>query len=470
MAKGAHVKRVIACAIIFSTLHIALLSAATVASAQDWPPKLDRTNPISQTLNGRKIERYTHGARLDWGYPASSAGSWQYPNPQETTHKGQNHNSFYLVFPKSHSGHAPLCVVLHSANRTGFDYLGYEFLNRKVEPTDTPTDVMTRVTDSCYVLYLNSTDDEWWGWKMARDGNAQDPHALSPAEKRVLDTIEWVIRRYKIDRNRVYLSGVSMGGCGALGIGLPHGNIFAAVLVDVPAGTDFAALRFGFQGAHASQATESESGAGIQGNGLPDPPVVVDFSAENDSWSKTQPQLLSAAKAEKIPLIVAWGPFGHTAFSTSIVQFPEDAIALSFPWLEIRKNAAYPVFTNASSDQRSPWGTSSTGFDESGQMNAYFRWSNERDKASRFAMKLWLAHPDVKNPPSTMPSVSTTDITLRRLQSFKVQPGKVYAWRLVRESKVVDYGKVVPDARNLITIPHVVLNLVPTELTVEVAK
>src|ERR1017187_7899548 len=121
-------------------------------------------------------------------------------------------------------------------------------------------------------------------------------------------------------------------------------------------------------------------------------------------------------------------------------------------------------------DQRSPWSMSSTSFDESGQINAYFRWSNERDKTSRFAMKLWLSHPNVTNPPSTMPEVSTTDNTLRRLQRFKVQPGKAYTWRLVRESRIVESGRVRPNAANLITIPPVTLNAIKAELIVEVLR
>ena len=210
-------------------------------------------------------------------------------------------------------------------------------LNRKIDPADEPADVMTRVPDDCYALYLNSTNEEWWGWTAAHENPGKYRDAFSPAEKRVLDTIEWVITRYKIDRNRVYLSGVSMGGCGALGIGLPHGNIFAAMLVMVPAGTEFAALRMGFAGARGSSSAPNMY--------RPDPPVLVDFSAQNDDWSKTQPELLQAAQADKFPLIVAWAPFGHTAFSTAIAKYPQADVTLAFPWTEIRKNVAYPVFT-----------------------------------------------------------------------------------------------------------------------------
>ena len=59
-------------------------------------------------------------------------------------------------------------------------------------------------------------------------------------------------------------------------------------------------------------------------------------------------------------------------------------------------------------------------------------------------MRLWLAHPEVENPPPKMPDASTADITLRRLQQFKVKPGTTYAWRLVataRWSRRRDYSR-----------------------------
>ena len=81
----------------------------------------------------------------------------------------------------------------------------------------------------------------------------------------------WVITRYNIDRNRVYLSGVSMGGCGALALGLPRGNVFAAILVDVPAGTEFAALRFDCgPDASPSDAAQAMWIKRMSGFGLPD--------------------------------------------------------------------------------------------------------------------------------------------------------------------------------------------------------
>ena len=236
------------------------------------------------------------------------------------------------------------------------------------------------------------------------------------------------------------------------------------------AGTEYVSSRMGgFPSAPAAEASPAERDAWtrcISGVGLPDPPIVVDFSAQNDNWSKTQPALLQAARAGHLPLVVSWGPFHHPTFTSPIAKFPLCDVALAYPWLEIRRNEAYPVFTNASSDQRSPWLGQASTFDESGQINAYFRWKNQNDMPSYFEIQLWLAHPVVANPPLSMPVASTADITLRRLQHFRIQSGATYAWQFVRDGNPVSSGKVTPDAANLLTIPRVTLTTAPGELSV----
>ena len=442
-----------------------------------WPPTLDTKSTTTQSTDGRTIEHYVHGPRKEWGYPADA--KWDYPASQENDSHLQNYNSFYLVAPKVPHENAPLCVVLHSANRTAYDYLVPSSLYaqiQKTDPTFGPEASVTNSPDDSYALYLNSTNDEFWGWAQARNSPnyAQQINVPPPTELRVLDTIEWVVTKYKIDRNRIYLCGMSMGGCATLGMALSHGDIFAAARVAAPAGTDYASYRLG--GFPPSPPTDPSNTARsvwtreIYGVGLPDPPVMVDFSSPVDSWSSSQPALLLAAQTGYMPLVLGWGPFGHTGDTRAIGKYPLCSVALAFPWLEIRKNEAYPVFTHASCDQQSPWLNTPVKFDESGQMNAWFRWKNQQDTPTSFSMQLWIAHPTITNPPPQMPESATADITLKRLQQFKVQPGKSYTWQLLRDGQTVALGKTVPDAANLLILHQIGLTTAPSELLLQAVQ
>ncbi len=435
-----------------------------------WPPAMDPVNTTTQTKDGRTVARYTHGPRETWGYAQDAA--WSTPPDRETGVDQQNHCCFYIVAPKHPRENAPLCVVLHSANRTAFDYLGFACLGRQIENREDPATVMTNSPDGFYSLYLSSTNAEWWGWKEARLNESKRVNTATSAEKRVLDTIEWVVAKHKIDRNRIYLCGVSMGGCGTLGLGMPHGEIFAAIRADVPAGTGYASARMGgFAPSPASDASQAERDGWMlraAGVGLPEPPVIVDFSSQTDNWSVTQPALLQAAQGGRLPLVLGWGPFGHVTFSSLIAKYPPCDVVLAFPWLEIRKNEAYPVFTHASCDQRSPWLNAPADYDNTGQMNAWFRWKNECDTPAEFAMQIWIAHPEIKTT-AAMPNAATADITPRRLQQFKIERGKNYAWQISRGGGVLASGKSSPDAAGLLTIPKAPLATTPTELKIRIA-
>jgi predicted esterase len=414
-----------------------------------WPPTLDVQNTTTVSVDGRKIERFIHGGRPEWGYPANAA--WPYPPLEKFESTMQNNNCFYLVSPKVPRDNAPLCVVLHSANRSGFDYMHYSSLTPGMTPAN-PSKAITDSPDDFYALYLNSTNDEWWGWHQAQASAdfAKHVNTPSPAERRMLDTIEWVVQRYHIDRNRIYLTGMSMGGCGTLGIGLAHGDIFAAALTSAPAGTEYAAYR----------TNDFKFGAGEA-----DPPVMVDFSSPPDGWSATQPALLQAAQTLHLPLVLSWGPFGHVGDKSLIAKYPICAVTLAFPYQEIRKNEAYPVFTHASTDQVSPWLNAPAKFDESGQINAWFRWKDETDTPDQFTMQVSIAHPAHIDPALKLPDTATADVTLRRLQQFKIQPAKSYSWQETRAGQVVASGKVMPDAANLLTIPQVTLGTTPADLS-----
>jgi len=336
-------------------------------------------------------------------------------------------------------------VILHSANQSAKIWLDFGVI--KPEP---PADleVATYSPENSYGLLLNSCNEEWWGW-----ADAQKTNEITPTEKRVLETIEWVTANYPVDRDRIYLEGVSMGGCGSLGIGGARGDIFAAIKVFVPAGTGYIAKRMGFG---------EESG-----KKLPDPPVIVDLSAPNDTWSKGQEVLLDAARKYRIPLVFGWGPFGHNGAPSAIRVHAGCGAVLAFPWLTIRKNEAYPVFTDASSDQRPPWSSAADKADAAGQINAWFRWKNEIDTPTEFVMRLWIDRSAADATKNVFPDEAVADVTLRRLQKFQVAPHTSCKWKLVRETKTIASGTIQPDADGLLTIPKVRLTAEPADLRLE---
>jgi hypothetical protein len=468
-----------------------LLSLTTVlsASAQNqpapsWPPTLDTTSTITKTLDGRPIEHYEHGQVAAWGYPAPVGDEWAFHPAGEDTAEKQNNNTFYLIPPKVPRDNAPLVVILHSANRTAYNYLSYDKLGIKADGVSDPTTVMTHVPDDFYALYLNSTNNEWWGWNAANQGPAFKAGRNEPGagEKRVLDTIEWIVQQHHIDRNRIYLAGLSMGGCGTLGIGMPNGNIFAAIRADVPAGTNYASYRFagtaGFGPIPALDAPPAEFDAWKKraaGVGLPDPPVICDFSSQEDGWANTQPALVYAAEYGHLPFVLTWGRFGHAAFGERMFNETQCQVGLAFPWLDIKKNEAYAVFTHGSCDGICPWIRSPVEYDIHGTLNAYFRWKSVEDTPTSFKMDLWIDHPKIAGPTAsngqppgdniTMPDTATADVTPRRLQQFKVTPGASYAWQATSNGQVVASGTVTPDVANLLTLPHVPLTTEPVEVS-----
>ena len=469
----------------FLMLTIASGSAQT-QPAPSWPPTLDTTSTITKCLDGRPIEHYEHGNVAAWGYPAPVGDEWSFHPAGEDGADKQIHNTFYLIPPKVVRENAPLVVVLHSANRTAYNYVSYDHLGIQADGVQDPTTIFTHVPDDYWGLYLNSTNNEWWGRNDALSDAAHTngQNAPSYVEKRVLDTIEWIVQQHHIDRNRIYLCGVSMGGCGTLGIGMPNGNIFAAIRATVPAGINYASYRFagvaGISPIPALDAAPADLDAWKKraaGVGMPDPPVICDFSSPDDGWSATQPPLVYAAQYGHLPFILTWGPFGHATFAERMMPYTICQVGLVFPWLEIKKNEAYAAFTHSTCDEVCPWINGPTDFHGAGNLNAYLRWKSDEDTPTSFKMQLWIANPTIPGPtaaegqpagpPVGMPYKATADVTPRRLQQFKVTPGTTYAWTVSQDGKVIASGDVAPDIANLLTIPKVPLTLAPVELALK---
>ena len=401
---------------IFS-LGLALL-LASIASAQEatWPPE----KPKQSEFTARKLDTYQHGSKKEWGYA----------EPQRDT--------FLVLHPKVDRENPPLYVVLHSA---GHDVHSCLACTTKVGNHD-----IYHSPQDFFALYLDckaNKGDWWWGI------NKYPGSDVCPTEKRVIDTVKWVIKNYGIDANRVYLCGNSMGGSGTLGIGMRHGDVFAAIKANVPAEVKHVSSRMYFPPKDVPKDIT-----------LPDPPIVVDYSGQNDSWSRGHDGFVKAMNDRKYALFLYWGPFGHANNHENILKVND--LINSFDWLNVKKNEAYPAFTDASTNDPLPW-PNQTADKKSGQINAFFRWKNVRDTADAIETSLFLVK-DLKTT-FTIPTEATADVTLRRLQAFRAAPGTTVKWTFGKAE-----GEAKADDSGCITIPKLKITAEPTSLTLKKSK
>lgn len=394
-------------------------AAPHLATGQEakWPPEKTKESEF----NGRQLDTFRHGVRQEWGYA----------EPQRDT--------FLVLHPKQAKAGAPLYVVLHSA---GHDVHSCLACTAKVGNHD-----IYHAPPDFYALYLDcraNRGDWWWGSEKYKGPE------VGPTEKRVVDTVRWVVKEYGLDENRVYLCGNSMGGSGALGIGMRHGDVFAAVKANVPARVEHVSSRMYFGAKVPADVT------------LPDPPVVVDYSAQNDGWSKGHEGFIKAMNERKYGLFLYWGPFGHANNHEQILKVND--LVNSFDWLSVRKNEAYPAFTGASTDDPLPW-PDNLADKRSGQVNAFFRWKNVSDTADAVEMKLFLVKASDLKTSFTVPTEATADVSLRRLQRLKVAPGAAVSWTFGTAR-----GEGSADPQGCVTIPGLKITAEPTTLTVRTAK
>ena len=380
----------------------------------------------------------------------------------------------------------PLLVVLHWRG-AGWPGKGVDMQTPLADDKDRvfscPDDFYVLNLDdirSYHVLWNRTHEQYWWGGSSSYGGpEVKDVARLrkgeTPCEKRVLASVEWTISRYGIDRNRVYLCGNSMGGQATYAIGLSHGDIFAAVNANVPATVWFAAARLGFV---------DDDGADIRDwnvSGFAEPPVCVEWSGVDDMWSREREVIIRNLRKRKWSHLVLWGDYGHCG-SVAAARKKNDLVE-KFDWLAVRRNAAYPVFTEASCDDRLPWPFKTwkphygrfsgwkgdidraemeiaEGANPVGQINGFFRWKNLQDDESGFALELRIASAEeLGTVHFTPPSAALADVTVRRIQHSALARAKRVAWTFGPQSGVAER-----DDHGTLTIPNLGLQQSPKML------
>ncbi len=361
------------------------------------------------------VIRYEHKMLSQWGFS-----------------KKEQENYFLVVEPrKPNKLSRPLMICLHSAGGNGL--------------SESPRNIQRvhKAGDEFFGLLLNCPKTEWWwGANKIKKNPEKYKKALTATENCLLETIEWVIQKYNIDRTRVYLRGISMGGSGSLGLAMVKGELFAAVYVQIPAFTAHSRFRLPMSPGNI--------------------PYIVSMFSHMDKYSEDMETFFDVAKKEKLGLTSAWGPRGHN-WKIHEKEMPPEVY--EFPWLSLRNNQAYPVFLNCSADDKFP-GFKGKGKEQIGQINGYFRWCVSADQEDAFRIQLRLVNDFelTRKPLKPIPETVTTDIALRRVQNFTLIPGKRCAWLFEEDGKLLSSGTVTVDSKGLVTIKKLELTHKPRYL------
>ena len=362
---------------------------------------------------------------------------------------GETHN-MVVVHPKDRApdGGAPLFVVLHGH---GMNIVS-EFRWEAMPIDDVHKCDICWVPENFYGLLLEvKTIEDFWGipTECVKNG-AEVPGELSETERRVLEQVEWAASNLPVDRNRIYLGGASMGGSGTLGLGMCNGDVFAAAKACVSASPYHCFRRMGFDG-----------GAPIR-QPMPDPPVFVEFSAQNDRWSKDKDRLYAGMETNRYAIYGYWGSWGHSGRNSNV--WKKNDLVGSFNIFDIALDEPYIAFTHASTDEPLPWPDGFLAKNDlgrkPGQRNAYFRWRNVADNEDRFEVELRLiTDKDWTTKIFTLPAESVADVTPRRLRKFSINAGEKVSWEYAGKS-----GTAESDATGHVTIPQLSISTEPRKL------
>jgi len=287
----------------------------------------------------------------------------------------------------------------------------------------------------------------------------------------MLWTIEGVMERFRVDRDRVYLTGGSMGGMGTVGFGLRHPDLFAVLEAHVPFTNPARSQFYGYrvlgevwQDENWPQLPDGEGHT--LGERLDDTayvlsaeadfPLLKFFNARQDTvidWRQI-PEFMHAFGKARQPFICAWDNGGHTG------QRPDvPASFTEFDIYQIRRDQCLPALSNASTADDPGRGDPDEG-DPVGAINDDFRWAVEEDSAEELVLRLWRIP---KSGKFAQVTEATVDVTPRRRQAFLPGPGSQVTLKNLSASdaSVIQEMQLVVEPTGLLTARQVRVSLDP---------
>ena len=431
---------------------------------------VEGTGPPAPILTARRTEgdslllEYLH-----WATPAQASVD--------------GHPYRFAVAMKSAEAEAPGRGLIVRLHHFGSDYLG--------QTASRPSFVTLALDDYTPGIAAESHQGFWFGYRenygtcclvgkaAERAGGACLPaeKRVSPVpvrdytQRRVLWSIEEVANSFGVDRNRVYLTGGSMGGMGTVDLGLRHPELFAALEAHVPVINPPRSKFYAYQ--VLGQVWEDKNWPQLpdgEGHTLgerlddtayvltakEDLPLFKFFNARHDTvigWTQI-PEFIHALNRARQPFVASWDNRIHTG------DHPERPRTYdTFDVFQIRRDECVPALSNASTAEDPGMGFPEEG-DPAGGINDDFRWAVEKDAPDTLVLRLWRL-PKVGRFAGV--DVATVDVTPRRRQAFRPQPGSTVAFRNegVKASALVEERTLTVEPSGLFTAQQVHVSLEP---------
>jgi len=287
-------------------------------------------------------------------------------------------------------------------------------------------------------------------------------------ERRNLWILNWVREQYQPDPNRWSCSGSSMGGCGTISFGLHHPELFAAchAMIPVVAYTELGeenGKRLGQSSAsrlapacwtgpvppelktnEGVSLLDRLNGTKFVAESNEDLPYLFMINGRQDGsipWQNNPPFYRALEQAGR-GFAAYWDNGTH---ATCGKDAPDDVQAWLKRFQRFRRDESYPAFRHTSTD-RNPGNGSPADGDIIGWINRGMDWKDIEDTPDHYAIVLLADFPDIQYP-------VRTDVTLRRVQQFKTQPGETLTVRIGDAAPL----SITADAHGRITVPQVAI-------------
>jgi pimeloyl-ACP methyl ester carboxylesterase len=324
------------------------------------------------------------------------------------------------------------------------------------------------------LIAANQVPYDWWTgyhekyWKNAwerapRDKQSWQEGVVHPySQTRMLSFLDWVATKWDVDLSRTHVAGNSMGGAGAPMFAIRH--------------PDRIAWATGWVGVHIPEQSPQFKSSYSQVYGEPDwgvefadgTPVWDHF---NDAWYLRKhpdkdlglicfsngkndggigwPQAAEfywALQETRQAHIFVWGQAGHGQRAALPISLSDRSMPM-----DLRIDQSLPAFTGCSLDDDPGRGDPAVG-DAQGQSNLYLFWQTDDvvDRPDRWEMTVALVDKAPKDE-------CTVNITPRRLQQLKLEPGQKVQWTStsLADGGQVQTGQATADEHGLVTLEKV---------------